>query len=548
MKKVLSLCICMFLIASALAGCAKSAAPSAEADAQDHASTQAAETLTVALTQQPSTLLPAQAQDTAQSYVYHLFEGLYGYDESGQIVNALAEVERADESGRIWTFTLRDDARWSDGESVRAQDFVYAWRRAVAPDTQSVYASLYLPIQNASAIMEGWADPSSLGAVALSDTQLQVTFEKPVQRVSTLFVHQAFYPLREDLAQSYETMQQEDADFCALVTNGPYVISEFESDHMLLQKSDTYRDAPSILNDTLRFLFLDDDAQYDAFWKQEIAFADDVSDDVLTATYGVDHSGIVRQPVFGVTYAAFNNHAAPFDQAQVRRAFSLCVRQQSVSESLLGRGLPATCLVPTCFSHTDPVGSPLSVSDAAYAENLLLAKQLLSDAGFADAQDFPTVYLIYQQTSSAQTALAKTLCQFWLDQLDIHVTPVPLDESTYQSRLAAGDYGIAIVNFSAEVDDKGALLKTFVTGMSSNAAQYASMQYDALIQSAQSAADTAGSDAQYHAAETLLLEDAAIVPVLFHADISLQSDNVSGIVQLPSGVKLFSYASLKSPA
>lgn len=548
MKKTIALCICIALLAAILTGCAKSAAPSASLDEQEDASQQAAETMTVSLTERPSTLLPAQAQDAAQSYVYHLFEGLYGYDASGQVVNALAEVESADESGCVWTFTLRDDARWSDGESVRAQDFVYAWRRAVAPQTQSVHADLYLPIQNAASIMEGWADASTLGVVALSDTQLQVTFEKPMQRVSSLFVHQAFYPLREDLAQSYETALDSGADACALVTNGLYFVAEFETDHMLLQKSDTYRDASHTLNDTLNFLFLDDDAQYDAFWQQEIAFADDISDDVLTATYGVDDSGIIRQPVFGVTYAAFNTHAAPFHQAQVRRAFYLCVRQQSVSDALVGRALPATGLVPTCFSHTDPVGSPLSVSDAAYAENLLLAKQLLSSAGFADTQDFPSVYLIYQQTNQAQTALAKVLCQCWLDQLDIHVTPVPLDENTYQSRLAAGDYGIAIVNFSTEVDDKGALLKDFVTGMSGNAAHYASMQYDALIQAAQSAGDTASSDAQYHAAETLLLEDAAVLPLLFHADVSLQSDDMTDVLVLPSGVKIFSYASVRQPA
>ena len=130
---------------------------------------------------------PLTPSETMGAYVYHLFEGLYRYDETGAVASGAAETESVDESGRVWTFGIRSDARWSDGEPVRAQDFVYAWRRAVSPDAQSPYASLFLMIENAGSILEGWSDPSALGVEAVSDSELRVTFAQPVWRVSAAF-------------------------------------------------------------------------------------------------------------------------------------------------------------------------------------------------------------------------------------------------------------------------------------------------------------------------------------------------------------------------
>ena len=545
MKKFLCLSLAAVVLFGVLFGCGK------KTSQQDAAANDALQTPTgvsVSLGEKPDSMLPAYAVGDNQSYVYHLFEGLYRYDETGAVASGAAETESVDESGRVWTFTIRSDARWSDGEPVRAQDFVYAWRRAVSPDAQSPYASLFLMIENAGSILEGWSDPSALGVEAVSDSELRVTFAQPVWRVSSILAHQAFSPLREDLAEDYFP-ENGAVDYKNIVTNGAYTVYSFDDSETVFARNDQYYLSQNVTNNTLRFRFFEQTDRFDAFEGEEINFAAAPGQDAVTALYGVDKSGLSGVTGYDLTYAALNNASPLFCDASVRRAFVLSVRQSDLCAALLDQGMPAGGLVSDAFGGADSQKSSfrddadsLLCSDAAYAENLLLAKQLLSDAGFADPADFPTVTIVYDKDNALHAAAAKALAQCWRERLSIDVQSEGLDAETLSETLRNGSADIAIVTRECAVDRPCVILNAFVTGANANAAHYSSLAYDAALSAAANAGDLSAQYAQYHAAESALLSDAGVAPLFFSRELFLQSERLQNVVVPAPNAFLFTWA------
>ena len=547
MKKFLCLSLAAVVLFGVLFGCGKK---TSQQDAAANDTLQTSTGVGVSLGEKPDSMLPAYAVGDNQSYVYHLFEGLYRYDETGVVAPGAAETESVDESGRVWTFTIRSDARWSDGEPVRAQDFVYAWRRAVSPDAKSPYASLFLMIENAGSILEGWSDPSTLGVEAVSDSELRVTFTQPVWRVSSILAHQAFSPLREDLAEDYFPANGA-VDYKNIVTNGAYTVYSFDDSETVFARNDQYYLSQNVANNTLRFRFFEQTDRFDAFEGEEIDFAAAPGQDAVTALYGVDKSGLSGVTGYDLTYAALNNASPLFCDASVRRAFVLSVRQSDLCTALLDQGMPAGGLVSDAFGSADSQKSSfrddadsLLCSDAAYAENLLLAKQLLSDAGFADPADFPTVTIVYDKGNALHAATAKSLAQCWRERLSIDVQSEGLDAETLSETLRNGSADIAIVTRECAVDRPSVILSAFVTGANANAAHYSSLAYDAALSAAANAGDLSAQYAQYHAAESALLSDAGVAPLFFSRELFLQSERLQNVVAPAPNAFLFTWADL----
>ncbi len=548
MKKTFALILIFVLIASAI-GCGKDNAAQVTEPIAQEAELEYPTHLALCLGNSPATFICADATGYDASHLMHLFEGLYRYDAQGACTNAIAQTEKVDETGLVWTFTLREDALWSDGQNVRAQDFVYAWQRAVDPDTKCAYAELFLPIKNASAIIEGKMEPSSLGVEAVSDYELKVTFTRKVFRVSSLFVHHAFYPLREDLLASYD-VESSDFNGTKLVTNGAYTITQYTDGGMMLIKRDDYYAKDAVLQENIQFLFMEPDVQYENFIQKKLYYATDITDDLRLATFGIDQSPIVTSPAYGVTCITLHHDTAPLDNADVRSALLLSIRQQVYSDASFGAQLPATGLIPASFSTPDAAANfrqdntPLLVTDSVYAQNLVLAKNLLTEAGYEDVSSLNSLEFIYNEENVMDESLAELIVQDWNNALGFAPTLVPLNEEEFSRRLADGEYAMALTCHTSLIDDPGEILSAFVTGMSENVGNYASGAFDDFMLQAKNADSIDQRYDLYRQAETQLLSDAAVIPLLFHTTQGLKSDSLDGIVTTANGYLIFSYCTI----
>jgi len=548
MKKTFALILILSLIASAI-GCGKEADPVQTETVVQEPEIQYPAHLAICLGAAPATFAGQNADGYDASYIMHLFEGLYRYDAQGNCTNAIAQTEQADEKGLVWTFTLREDAYWSDGQNVRAQDFVYAWQRAVDPDTQSAYAQLFLPIKNADAIIEGSKKPSALGVEAISDHELQVTFTRKVFRVSSLFVHHAFYPLREDLIESYDA-SADDFDGTNLITNGAYTITQYTPDGMMLIKRDDYYAKDEVLQENIQFLFMEPENQYESFVQRKIYYATEISDELRLTTMDIDQSPIVTSPVFGVTSIMLHHDTAPLDDSNVRNALLLSIRQQTYSDIVLGAQLPATGLLSSGYSTPDASenfrqdNTPLLVTDSTYAQNLILAKNLLTEAGYEDVSSLNGLEFIYNADDPKNEVLAEQIAQDWKNALGFAPTLIPLDTESFSQRLKDGQYAMALTQHTSQIDDPEQILSAFITGVHENVGNYASAAFDDLMLQAKKAEDIDQRYDLYKQAEAQLLSDAAVIPLMFHTTQGLKSDALDGIVTTANGQLIFSYCTI----
>lgn len=194
------------------------------------------QTITIALTQEPPSLDATQSTDTVSFFVLgHVSEGLVRYDRRGRISPAVASEWLVEDS--YIDFTLRDDARWSDGSDITAADFVYAWQLLLNPDTAAPYASIMLPIKNAAAIIRGDMPPSELGVKALSPRQLRVELERPCGYCISLMAHASFYPIKQAFREVQASRYGAEAN--TLLYNGPFTLSRWTHGRNLLGLSAT---------------------------------------------------------------------------------------------------------------------------------------------------------------------------------------------------------------------------------------------------------------------------------------------------------------------
>ena len=202
------------------------------------------QTITIALTQEPPQLNSMKATDQVSIMVLsHVMEGLVGYDRRGNVVPGVAERWEMDENGA--TFWLRHNAQWSDGQPVTAHDFIFAWRNALKPETASEYAFILYPIQNAEAINTSGMDAEQLGAVAIDDYTLKVTFERPTAYFIKLTAFSTYFPVREDFWKSRQGTYAADPE--DLLYNGPFELTDWvHSASLKMEKNQRYWNKDSI--------------------------------------------------------------------------------------------------------------------------------------------------------------------------------------------------------------------------------------------------------------------------------------------------------------
>jgi len=496
------------------------------------------EMLVVHVGSDPDTIDPAlnSAVDGA-TLIIHAFEGLMTLDKDGVPVKAQAKDYTVSEDGTTYTFYLRDDIKWSDGQPVTANDYVYAWNRAIHPDTAADYEYMF-------DVIEGY-DEKTLNVQAVDEKTLVVKLKTPVPYFLELCAFPTYFPVRQDIIEQYGEAWAIDPK--TYIGNGPYKMAEWvPGSHILYEKNKNYWNYEALGPEKIKFVLMDDDnAIKSAFEKEEILFADSWPNDEIDAWRDKPEFHIEGQ--LGTYYISFNTKRAPLDNPKVRKALILAIDREWIVKNIGKAGQqPAGAFVPTGLSDADPTkefrevgGDYYDPSGAAYEKNLEEAKKLLAEAGYPEGKGLPTLEYLYNEGTGHQ-AIAEAVQSMW-KEIGVNVKLQSQDWNTFLNTRKNGEYDIARNGWLADYNDPISFLDMWTTDSGNNDAQWSNAKYDELIRRIKTSSDPEERYKLMHEAEDIIFEESMLCPIYYYVDIYVLNQKVQGFYSSPLGYKYFMY-------
>ncbi len=458
-----------------------------------------------------------------------LFEGLVTLDETTlQPRPGIADRWESSTDGLVYIFHLRPDARWSNGDPLTAQDFLFSFQRALTPALASEYKDVFYPVKNAELFAKGlMTDFDLVGFRAPDQKTLEITLARPTAYFLSLLRTNVWFPVHrssvEKSSSPYDRSARWTRDF-PLVSNGPFRLREWrEGQHLSVEKNPHYWDAARVQLNEIRFY------PSESLQSQELAFRagqlHTTWDLPLSKidSYKTEAPHLLRiEPAFESYFVRFNVTEAPFRDSRVRRAFALAIDRDAIVKNVLRGGqLPAHALTPPGLAgYHPPTGL---VSDPA------AARRLLAEAGFPDGKGFPKVeFLTIPQETNQR--IAEILQERWRRELGVEVL---IAQKEFKMFLAAindqsRDYTLARGRWNAEFPDPLTFLGIFATGNGINGTGWSEPAYDALLSAAASELDPARRHAALQQAETYLIEQTPIAPIYWGTRATLVHASVRG--------------------
>ncbi len=474
----------------------------------------------------PASFDPPKTSTVIEADVlYDLFEGLITYDASGALVPGAAESWSVSDDGLIYRFRLRD-ARWSNGDPVRAGDFVFSFRRLVDPATGAEYASLYYPIKNAEPIAKGEAAPETLGVSAIDDRTLEIALERPTPYFLAVVAHQTAAPVNP---RSVEELGRAFAKPGNLVSNGAFRLAAFTpNDETVLIKNPYFHAARDVEIDKEIIESIDDRAAaFLRFRAGEIDTYDDAPADDLSFVRETLKDEFHVAPTLGVLYLAFNTRKPPFDESRVRNALSMVIDREFLARSIWGGAMaPAYAFVPPGIDNY-VTGVAADFRELSPLEREARARELMKEAGYGEGRPLPVE--IRYNTSENNRATVIAIADMW-KPLGVAASLVNSDVKTHYGLLqSGGDFDVARAGWIGDYSDPQNFLFLFESGAARlNYPRWSNPDYDGLMQVAADETEPGARAETLAEAERLLLREEPVVPLLFYESKNLVSKRVNG--------------------
>lgn len=460
-----------------------------------------------------------------------LFEGLVGeHPETGAPVPAVAERWETSADGLTWTFHLRAEARWSNGDPVTAHDFVASIRRALSPELGADNVALLFVLANAEAWHQGaLRDATQVGAAALDDRTLRLTLAHPAPYLPALLPHPVWYPVHLPTFERHGGATRRDTKWTEpgnLVGNGPFVLREHRRGQVIIvEKSPTYWDAATVRLNAIHFHpAADVDSEERAFRAGQLHITEALPV-ARVESYRRDQPGVLRISPFLDTYFYRLNTTRPgLDHKLVRRALSLAIDRAAITDRITRGGQqPAAAFVPAGLEGYTP--------PALLSTDLAAARALLAEAGFPEGRGLPPLEILIN-SSGNHRVIAEAVQQMWR-QLGVQVELNNMEQSSLFAKRRALDYSVLRSEWVADFADPKSFLDVFRGGSSNNHTGWNHLRYDALLRDADHAADPAVRHELLRQAEAVLLEELPIIPLYHFTTVRLVHPAVRGWHPLP---------------
>jgi len=545
MKKSLVIVLAMLMVLSmALSACgtkAPAGTPSGD-------TTQKAEPkiLRTNNSSEPGTLDPALAQGTHESWVLdHVFEGLTKKDPSGKIVPGMAKEYKLADDDVTYTFTLRDDIKWSNGDPVTAQDFEYAWKRALDPALAADYAFQLYYLKGGEAYNSGTGKVEDVGVKAIDDKTLEVVLSSPTGYFIELCSFYTYYPVNKKIVEANADWAK-NAD--THVSNGPFKLTGWEHNASLtLAKSDTYYDKDLIKLDGVELAILtDENTAWQKYEGGEFDFLTPLPQAVVAQLKANGNSELIIGGDLATYYYNLNTKMKPFDNAKIRKALSMTVDRQTIVDKIAQGGqAPAEGVVP--FGMLDENGKEYREGAGKLVEyNVEEGKKLfaegLAETGFK-AADFSKFSILYN-TSEGHKKIAQAIQEMWRNNLGIELQLENVEFQVKLDREKAGDYQISRAGWIGDYIDPMTYADLWLSTGAFNDAKYNNPEYDKLVLEAKGTTDQTIRMNNMRKAEQMLMADMPVIPIYFYTQPYAQKPYVTGIFKPLNRYPYFIYADI----
>lgn len=507
----------------------------------------ASDTITACIGGQPETLDPQMnSASDGSNYIKHLHEGLMKHDPSGNgIVYGLADDVTISEDGLVWTFHIRDNAKWSDGQDVVADDFVYTFRRLVDPLTAAPYAGdMGKFLKNGLAIVNGEVAPEEYGVKAIDDKTLEVTLEGPCAYFLSVMAFPTFYPVRQDIVADNPGWI---TDAETIIGTGAYTVESYTMDsEIVLVPNENYYDANSHLAKKVVFKLIEDpNSKLAAVRNNEVLWCDDCPTEEIEATKA--EGLFFLEPQLGTYYVAMNHNKAPFDNPLVRKAFVLAVDTEYLANSVgMGVYLPADNFVGPGFYEADGVtnfhDTQVVIDRSDREANIKAAQEALAEAGYPNGEGLPTIEYA-TNVASVHQPFAEAMAYMWKDVLGADVQVTTMDWNVFTAARRNGEHWMAREGWVADFNDPSNLLNLQASTSGNNTTFYNNPEFDKLIVASDASSDMAERMELLHQAEMLAFgQDYAAIPVCYYTTYGVANPVIKAVQTYPTGEKLFNIA------
>lgn len=458
-----------------------------------------------------------------------LLEGLVAKDPATlEPIPAAAERWEINAEGTVYTFYLRENARWSNGDPVTAEDFVWSWWRGLQPSLGNLYNYMYFPILNAEAYATGKLDDfEPVGVKALDAHTLQVTLANPTPYFLQLLDHYSMFPVHRATIEQFGNPAERGSRWTRagnFVGNGPFVLSQWDLNRVVaVTKNPNYWDATQVKLKGIRFYPTENASTEERMFRAgQLHVTGSLPSDKIAVYKDKAPEHLRISPYLGTYFYRINTTVPQLKDKRVRRALAMSIdRKQIVERITKGGQIPAYAFTPTnTLGYTAEDGFNFDPE---------AARALLAEAGYPNGEGFPTTEILYN-TSEGHRKLAVAVQQMWKRELNIDITLNNQDWKVYLDSESSGNFQISRAGWIGDYVDPNTFLDMWIKDGGNNRTGWSDPRYDDLVLNKSPAAAVREERYRhFREAEAILLDELPIIPVYFYTSVHLTHHSVKGM-------------------
>jgi len=456
-----------------------------------------------------------------------LVEGLVGEDPRTLApVPGVAERWEISEDNLEYTFHFRPDARWSNGDPVTAEDFVFSYQRMLSPNLAAQYAYMLYAIDGARAFHAGeTTDFSTVGVEAIDERTLRVRLAQPVPHFLALLNHSSWYPVHPGTILRHGRIDQRATGWTRagnFVGNGPFVLTEWRSGRpIVVERNPNYWNAEIVRLNGIRFFGIESpDTEERAYRSGQLHATKNLPPDRID-NYLRNQPDIIRsEPYLGVYYFRLNVDHPALSDVRVRQALNMAIDRDTLIQTVMHGH------VDTAWFFTPPDTAGYT-SDSRVTFDPQRARELLAEAGYPNGEGFPALDLLFN-SQEVHRRMAEALQQMWRTNLNVNISLFNQEWQVYLASVRNQQYHVARAAWIADYLDPSTFLEMWVTDGGNNNTGWSNARYDELIQQAAETADQEARFALFQEAEAILLEESPVLPVYHYRNNYLLHPAVRG--------------------
>ncbi|MCL2007749.1 MAG: peptide ABC transporter substrate-binding protein [Treponema sp.] len=536
MKKLLTLLVSVLILLAMFSACNRDAQPRAAVGADT-------QRLVFGMEAEPRGYDPGIGGETfALPVVRNVFYGPIKMGPDGGTVPSLATRWTISNDGLVYTFYLREDAKWSDGTNLTAQDYVYSYRRVVDPSFASPQASSMFPILNGQQVFTGQMPMESFGVTAISDYVLQITLHSPMLHFLQTMHGMAFLPVNQRYVETGEGWHRNASTY---IGTGPFMVTNFDfGNAVTLVKNPHFYDADNVRLEELVFRIIPDmGTGVTAVATGEIDGHNQVPA-AEVAQHRVHNPAFRSVTILSTTYWLVNTSKWPYNDPRIGRALTLAIDRETIIFDVLqnahafGYALAPPGLIVNGRDFREAGGDYGFGPNADVAE----ARRLLAEAGFPNGEGFPTMRLRYYTDENVRMTV-EAIQQMWATNLNIRAEVDVADWQIFYTEVQNLEYDVAAMGSNLGYPHPTSMLNSFMTGNTGSVmTAFSNARYDDLMSRSWVASNEADAAALMHEAEDLLMSYMPTIPIFHQARAFLLQPYVRGFYRTGTNVKYFENA------